>query len=86
MLAQSSKSDYNPIDNRLLLFVILQCALINLGAAYLDVYKCLLVLNGITIVSIAYYNYTLIWELSSLLEIRVFKIKMRKQQSLLTTA
>lgn len=77
MLYSCTQKSYSPFDNRLLLFVLLQCLLINFFSDFLDVYKCVLALVCITGICQAYYIISLVWELTQVLNIHCFSIKKK---------
>lgn len=85
MLYEATNMMYNPLDNRLLIFVFASCGVIWIFAHHLNIYNCVVGLNVIVIYSALHYIVNLIWELTNVLNIHCFKVKQNNQESLLTT-
>lgn len=83
MLYEATKMVYNPLDNRLLVLILACCCIIWIFQDSLDVYRCVVGLNGVLLVCITHYTCNLIWELTHVLKIRVFRVKQRHTEPLL---
>lgn len=84
MLYEATKMQYNPLDNRLLVLILACCCVIWIFQDSLDVYRCVVGLNGVLLVCITHYLFNLIWELSTVLKLKLFRVKQPNQELLLT--
>jgi hypothetical protein len=85
MLFEATGMSYNPMDNRLYVFVMMVIGLIWTLQKQLNIKVCVILLTIITICCSLYYIMKLMYELSKVLKIQCFKVKQKNEESLLTT-
>ena len=74
MLYEATGMNYNPLDNRMLLFVLAATASIWGFQEQVDTYKCIVGLNIIVIACSLHFITHLILEMTSVLNIHCFKV------------
>lgn len=75
MFNHASKEKYSPSENKLFVFVMCACVMINLFSEYLYVLKCIYLLITIVVVCNLHFILNTVWEITHILGIRVFKVK-----------
>ena len=75
MFNHATKEKYKPIENKLFIFVMCACIMINIFSEYLDVLKCIYLLISIVLVCNLHFILYTVWEITHILGIRVFKVK-----------
>jgi hypothetical protein len=78
MLYTATRKLYSPMDNRLFLFIVLNCIFLLIFNDYIDIHRCLLGLVCITFVCQMYYIICLVLELTKVLDINCFSIKQKR--------